>query len=120
MSLGLSSRFRSAVDAALALITLVLLLGAFYLMLLGPRVSAAVEQRFVRVGYSDLQDKQTSVNIIKDVETGQCRAYVRVKTDWSMNSRPESSALTDTWPVPCSKMDTMPPSLPPSAMSPIR
>lgn len=88
----------------------------------GIRLHADAPQRFSRVGYSDLHDNLSSVSVIRDAETGQCRAYVQLMTrnmGTGYTGPIDVSAISDTWPVPCSRFDTTPAPLPPPA-SPIK
>lgn len=70
-------------------------------------VSGESPQRFVRVGYSDLHDNRSSVHVIRDNETGQCRAYVLVVDGYRYGGF-ENPAVNDSWPIPCSKLDIAP------------
>ncbi len=78
MSTGLSSQVRGLVDTILAIICLILFLGALYFALLGPKVSAATPQRFVRVGW-DVLDVHTVIDTVRDTKTGTCKAFYRLQ-----------------------------------------
>lgn len=103
---------------------LLVLAYVFYAILV-TTVSTESQNRFVRWGYSDLQDGISSVHVIRDTQNGQCRAYVQVKTkrktDTYSRLQDESISINDTWPVECGSMGggVIPPTIPPVS-SPIK
>lgn len=99
--------------AALVLTAASLCLALGYLAGCPVPVNADAAHRFTRVGFSALDDT-TSVSVIRDAESGQCRAFVaQFGSDYHSNYR--AVAVSDSWPVPCGSL--MPPvaPLPPPA-----
>lgn len=108
MTSKLSIRANSALNLAC-------LLAILLVMLTVAGAVAEHPQRFTRVGFSDLRDNTTTVHVIRDGETGQCRAYVvmiRVHEDYPAT---RTLALSDTWPVACSRLDVPSVPVPPPA-----
>ena len=100
---------------AVTLTVFVVLVAAVWILMF-KRLTADGVNRFVRVGYSDLRDGRMGVNVIRDNETGQCRAFVTAIEESGFGATTNRSvAMTDTWPVPCSHLDAPAPPIPPAS-----
>lgn len=87
---------------ALVLTAAALCLAMGYLAGCPVPVTAAARTRFTRVGFDALDDA-TSVSVIHDAESGQCRAFIaQFGSDYKSNYR--SVSVSDTWPVACDGM----------------